>query len=886
MVKICDNEYPADNEEKYKEYFRLFPHQLSAFQKHSIEAIVEGNHCLVTAHTGSGKTLPAEFAIQHFVGKGKKVIYCSPIKALSNQKKYEFTQKYPHISFGLYTGDIKTNPEADVLIMTTEILMNYLFIHTSQQQASITSPTSPTPINPNEEREGSSKGTVGSLENLVSLQREGSSKGTVGSLDFNINIETELAAVIFDEVHYINDRERGQVWEKTMMLLPPKVQLVMLSATIDNPQGFAEWIETKRLGLTYLTKNDKTVYLSSTTMRVVPLTEYCFLTTTEAIFKGLKDKVLEKEIRDNTNILLTLQHSNGKFEEKTVQTVSKMLKTFETRQVYMKRPNVLNNLAQHLVEREMLPAIAFVFSRKQVEICAKEITTNLLDFDSKIPYTVRRECEQIVRKLPNHKEYFELPEYCQLVSLLEKGIGIHHSGMIPVLREIVELMISKKYIKLLFATESFAIGLDCPIRTAIFTSLTKFDGNGERYLHAHEYSQMKGRAGRRGIDTAGHVIHLNNLFKLPVMSEYKTILSGKPQQLISKFHISYALILNLLKNGQKTDFHAFSEKSMIYTELIKSINAQEKYITELTEKAKTKRGFIDQLKTPYATCVKVISIEGQLKTLTNKKKKDAERELRAIQDDYRSLNDDLKQAKEFMKVNGEIDGETINLKYMRSFVTDQTNTVCQVLVDDGFIAIDNAGKYERNTTEYELTQMGLIAANVAEIHPLIISKMLTKYDYFSELSVKQLIGIFSCFTDIKVPPDIKASVPQTDDDTVKLFVKEINEYCLYFEKREMENDMRTGIRYDDLLNYDMIDFAMEWCDCTNEYDCKYFIQNKVAEKSISVGDFNKALLKIVTIAKELANVCEIIGQIELKYKLSQIEGFVLKYVTTSQSLYL
>jgi hypothetical protein len=284
--------------------------------------------------------------------------------------------------------------------------------------------------------------------------------------------------------------------------------------------------------------------------------------------------------------------------------------------------------------------------------------------------------------------------------------------------------------------------------------------------------------------------------------------------------------------------------------------------------------------------VKVISIEIQLKSLTNKKKKDAERELRAIQDEYRTLNDDLKQAKEFMKVNSELDNETVNLQYMRSFVTDQTNTTCQVLLDDGFIAIDNAGKHEYDTTAYELTSMGIIAANVAEIHPLIISKMLIKYDYFSDLNVKQLIGLFSCFTDIKVPQDIKASVPHTEDETVKLYVKEIDSYCQYFEKREMENDMRTGIRYDELLNYDMIDFAMEWCDCENEYDCKYFIQNKVAEKSISVGDFNKALLKIVTIAKELINVCEIIGQMDLKYRLSQIEGLILKYVTTSQSLYL
>ena len=125
MVKICNEPYPSNS--KYDSNFELYPYSLSDFQKYAIEAIVEKQHVLVTAHTGSGKTLPAEFAIQHFAKQGKKVIYTSPIKALSNQKYYEFTKKFPEISFGLFTGDIKTNPDADVLIMTTEILMNYLF---------------------------------------------------------------------------------------------------------------------------------------------------------------------------------------------------------------------------------------------------------------------------------------------------------------------------------------------------------------------------------------------------------------------------------------------------------------------------------------------------------------------------------------------------------------------------------------------------------------------------------------------------------------------------------------------------------------------------------------------------------------------------------------
>ncbi len=184
MVVICDKPYPSNS--KYETHFELYPYPLSDFQKYAIESIVEGNHVLVTAHTGSGKTLPAEFAIQHFVKNGKKVIYTSPIKALSNQKYYEFTRKYPEISFGLFTGDIKTNPNADVLIMTTEILMNYLFTGLNQTQ---TGPESASSF-----------------------------------LQFQMNIMTELACVVFDEVHYINDVERGQVWEKTILMLPRIVQ--------------------------------------------------------------------------------------------------------------------------------------------------------------------------------------------------------------------------------------------------------------------------------------------------------------------------------------------------------------------------------------------------------------------------------------------------------------------------------------------------------------------------------------------------------------------------------------------------------------------------------------------------------------------------------------
>jgi len=863
MVKLCNT--PYSTESKYDEYFALYPYPLSDFQKYAIEAIVEGHHVLVTAHTGSGKTLPAEFAINHFTTlfriedsqsnrynpfisapeggilnenwckTGKKVIYTSPIKALSNQKYYEFTQKYPHISFGLFTGDIKTNPDADVLIMTTEILMNSLFTENSAT-----------------------------------------------SLQFQINIHEDLACVIFDEVHYINDEQRGQVWEKCILMLPQHIQMVMLSATIDAPVRFATWCER---GYT-----DKEVYLASTNHRVVPLSHYGFLTTNESFLKGIKDKELQKQIRDSTNKLILLQNEHGKFNDAGVLEMKKTVKVFHDRKAIHKRKMVLNNLSLFLRDRDMLPAIAFVFSRKHVELSAKEITVPLLEDDSKVSYIVRRECEQIIRKLPNFHEYLELPEYNDLVDLLEKGIGIHHSGMIPILREIVELMISKKYIKILFATESFAIGLDCPIKTAIFTGLMKFDGCNERYLLSHEYTQMAGRAGRRGIDTIGHVVHCNNLFDLPIMTEYKNMLCGTPQKLVSKFRISYALILNLLKSelasessGEKANFVTFASKSMVYDELQTEIENSEKRIDELVDKMNKKKVIMDTIKTPNDVCRKYLELENAVKNSVNKKKREIEKEMQKITEEYCNVLKEMKTVTEYDELQKQLIHEREDNLYLGTYISEQIRRICYILTTRGYInqiLVENSPE-----SEYELTHLGKIAASIAEIHPLIFSNMLLSTNYFQDFTSKQLIGLFSCFTDVKVDNDQRLSVPKSNDSLLETTIQEMNKQYQYMQNIEITSEIHTGIIYEDALIFDIIDDSMEWCECANETECKIFIQTKIADKGISVGDFTKSMLKIATIVKEISGICEEIQQLELLYKLNQIEPMILKYITTSHSLY-
>ena len=201
-----------------------------------------------------------------------------------------------------------------------------------------------------------------------------------------------------------------------------------------------------------------------------------------------------------------------------------------------------------MVIQNMLPAICFVLSRKALELCAKEISVNLLEDDSKVPYIVRNECEQIIRKLPNYQEYLELPEYNHLVSLLEKGIAIHHAGIMPILREMVELLFAKGYIKLLFATETFAVGINMPTKSVLFTDMNKFDGNGSRPLLSHEYTQMAGRAGRRGKDKFGLVVYLPDRDPATV-GEMKVMMKGGKPALTSRMDFHYDFLLKTLQSG-------------------------------------------------------------------------------------------------------------------------------------------------------------------------------------------------------------------------------------------------------------------------------------------------------------------------------------------------
>jgi superfamily II RNA helicase len=788
MVFTCDNDYKKEIDTS------MFSFPLSSFQKYAMEGIMEDKHVLVCVPTGNGKTLPAEFAIQYFVNKGKKVIYTSPIKALSNQKYYDFKEKYPDIQFGLLTGDIKLNPNADVLIMTAEILQNSLY----------------------------------------SYQKKDNSFST-----FTIDYENELACVIHDEVHSIGLEDRGYVWENIFMLLPSHVQNVMLSATLDKPEQFAQWIEDIH--------KCKEVYLISLKERAVPLFHYSFITCNEGFFKKLKDKVLEKEIRDVINKPIILKENNLLFNEINYRKVNKVLKIISQK---VKRPFVLNTLCKYLFENNMLPCACFILSRKQLEIAAREITVPLLEDDSKTPYIIKNKCEKMLReKLTNYDEFIELPEYISMISLLEKGIATHHSGTLPILKEIVEILFVQGFIKMLFCTETFSCGLNMPIKTTIFTDINKFDGRDFRLLYGYEYNQASGRAGRRGLDTKGYVIHLNNLFKSEVgVSEYRNMMSGNPQKLNSHYKISYHLLLSELSET--------INKSLYQKEINNDLQS---YFLEQVEKEKEKERIqhsLQYLKTPLDDLKKYNHL-----MLLSKKKKEDIRIITSLKVKYYSIEEDYKTFIKMDKINDEIEYIKKSREINEHFLYNKINKIKEFLKEENF------------NSE--------LAKCFKEVPCLLFSELIYHLD---SLSVVDITMILSCYTNIHISSEENRCINRPNIESINKIMDWIemksNKYLLF----ENNNNIDTGENYE--IQYDLMKYVEKWIDATNVQECKYILQLLLEEKDLFLGEFVKAMLKIIAICNELINACEFIKNYILMEKIKIIINKIQKYVVSNQSLYI
>jgi len=509
----------------------------------------------------------------------------------------------------------------------------------------------------------------------------------------------------------------------------------------------------------------------------------------------------------------------------------------------------------------------------------------LFEADSKIPSIIEQEAKKIlISKLSNWKEYVALSEFHQISKLLQKGIAVHHSGVTPVFREMIEILYRKQYIKLLVATETFAIGVNVAIKSVIYTGLQKYDGKGFRFLRSHEYGQGSGRAGRRGKDDKGTIIHLTNIYdnrdSMPPVSVYRNMLSGKPEILSSKFCIDYKLIVSMLASGN-TDFIGYANKSMLSNEISAQLS---RYLRKQSELIKQKKGKEEGFKfiiTPFNTLQEYHNDKEELQMLSKKKQKIIRRKISNIKESYKALDADYKKYCSFLEIQDNLDKVTKKINNTNSYIKGEIYLHTGILQKENFIE----GKFtQEDYSQLVPTIKGLMASNIHEIHPMAITDIL-KDRCLDDLRVEELVSVLSVFSSIRISQeDAYPNISSTSvNDKIKTAVKQIKGRLNYYYDIESKYQTNFTDSYD--VQYDMCEYMYNWCSAENEADCnKIYIDAK--KYNIYIGEFVKAILKIVNICNELEKACIIQENMKLLHTLSFVKDCVLKSIATNQSLYI
>jgi len=792
---ICENIIPEED------LAYNFPYPLDPFQQEGIYRIYKNENILITAHTGSGKTVLAIYAIAHCLKHNKKVLYTSPTKSLSNQKYAEFIEKFGNNgSVGIMTGDIKMNPDAQCVIMTTEILRNILYKHSAKDTEK---------------------------ENIVN-----------NSL---INI-SDVGAVIFDEVHYINDPDRGKVWEESIILLPKEITLVMLSATIDKPEVFASWIGDIK---------EKPISLIPTSHRVVPLKHYFW-----------KSYVFDNNGKDDLRWeLLEILDDKGKFKNYDL-----MKKNYKINDIN----KLMDKLVTFLVDQNYIPALFFKFSRKKCESICKTVRKNLLTFEE----------ISIVENTFNYymkdykKTYEILPQYQDVYSQLKKGVVYHHSGLIPILKEIIEILYSKGLVKILFATETFAIGVNMPTKTVLFSDLEKYDNKGLRSLRTDEYLQMSGRAGRRGLDKFGSVIILPTM-ELPDQTSFKNILTGKSPMLNSKFKLSYQFVLKTLCSNV-FDMNNFLSKTFVMNENDK------KTIFMIIEK-KNLEAKINKIKFSEEHIKLMNDYQKIYKKLTDtffvvkKKDKDKlEKEKKNIENspNFKELYNEYQDYCNYLKELENIDN---NIWWYNNSLKNNIDIIIKLLEEEGYV-ISNDESINKNILfqNKKITTKGIIAMGINECQELLFTEMIYQ-GFLDNLEFPEIVAVISCFINER---DQSSEERYISDLNVSKSIKNIlNKLKLLSEdfiKKEDQSKLYIDSDYN--LYLDFIEPSYIWAQGGS-------INEVYKYTSIYDGNFVKAIMRINNICENLMDICKNIERYDICSKLENYDKILIRDITSINSLY-
>lgn len=752
-----------------------------------------GDHVLVTAHTGSGKTTVAEYAVAHGIKSGKRVIYTAPIKALSNQIFADFKRKYPHWNIGIKTGDIDLQSDsAQVVIMTTEILLNMLYKNNADHE------------NGNER-----------IDDHV--------------IDFD-----NVATVIFDEVHYIKDRDRGSVWERSIMMMPSHIQMIMLSATLPDADQFCLWIAScKTHNVTHTT----------TPFRAVPLTHYI---------------MTEKRLH-------TIMDKDGNFNDQEYRNAINH---------YTFTPSDLDRY----ITKMKLPALFFCFSKKHCQQHANCVTSHVVTREES--QQIDRKINGLIRKFHNHKELMGLDQTKEVFGLAIKGVCYHHAGLLPPLKEIIQELFSDGLIKVLFVTETFAAGVNMPAKTVVFTGLTKYDDSvdggrgGFRTLLPEEYGQMAGRAGRRGMDTEGTVIHLPfNITHHPDAVAVKDMMCGQIQNIVSRIQPDYHHVFNSILFG--TDL--MSSGSMQDRDRSAELHRDRKSLEDTEHQLSSYMEMLEEFENTYNMDDEFYQKLDLYKQYHNGKlrgrqmkryhQSDTEEWYRANKVTCEWL---INMEEKISDCEAAVERLQCNIEVLECGTEDDLLSVVGFLSANGYLREDKGCSLSEYSPD-DITAKGVMAAGINEGNCILLTEIIVE-DLLDGLSCSELAAVLALFLVCK-ETDRELNVPIKVHDRLA----RINSYAEQFSVAESKF---SAFHSDWEIHREFCDMAYWWTK-TGSIGRVY----TETRSDVQVGEFVRMMIKLNNICREALRAAKIGHKDELCMILRECQEKLIRGVVFPQSLY-
>ena len=756
---------------KTKRFSESFPFELDPFQIDACHALESGKGVLVAAPTGAGKTIVGEFAVDLVINSGGKCFYTTPIKALSNQKYQELSSKYGENKIGLLTGDTSINSEAQIVVMTTEVLRNMIYSNSS----------------------------------------------TISDLKY----------VVMDEVHYLADKFRGAVWEEILIHLSEAVQVISLSATVSNAEEFGEWLQTVR--------GETEVIVSE--IRPVPLYQHVLFGNRILDLFGENQKLNPELTRLERD---TYRQIRGNWRDKPKGP----------------KPLMRSEIIEKLDREGLLPAITFIFSRNNCDAAVRQCLAAGIRLTNgeerkEIRATIARNMKNLA------EEDLVVIGYYEWADALERGIAAHHAGLLPAFKVTVEELFQRGLVKAVFATETLALGINMPARTVVLEKLSKWNGEAHVAISPGEYTQLTGRAGRRGIDIEGNAVILwnNDLDSTSVGG----LASTRTYPLKSSFKPTYNMSINLISQFGSDRARTSLESSLAQFQADKAVVGLAKQIRK-NESARDELN--KQISCHLGDFTQYASIRGEIKNLETEGRR-SRRKRHEIEEEIGSLRKRLKQhpshncpereshsriAERSQRLQREIDG-------LKERIESRTNVIAKRF-DRIKVILDRFGYIDNDV----ITKSGRLLAKIYGETDLLIAESI-QAGIFDRLTPPDLVSVISaCIYESR--NDEAAKVPRGD---IQLALAGIS--GIYSKIHDAESDMN-------LEPMRAPDFGFCWA--AHKWASGHSLTAVLKGSDLTVGDFVRSMKQIIDLLRQLRNAApDLQGVID--QSLKQIDRGVITY---------